>query len=70
MQKFSLYNQLRIIIAVLSQIKQLIKGKNFVVGNKNTVTGSSNVVIGSNNLASGKSNWILASNYASQQVDD
>ena len=70
MQKYSLYNQLRNIISILSNIKQSMNGNNWVVGNGNSVRGSNNVVIGSNNFSNGKSNWILASNYASRDADD
>jgi hypothetical protein len=69
MQKFTLYNQLRNIISILSKLKDSFVN-NAVIGNGNVITGSNNIVIGNQNRAQGNSNWILASNYNSRDVQD
>lgn len=43
---------------------------NAIIGDNNTVVGSGNVVIGSNDTVTGSSNWILTSNYISDDVQD
>jgi hypothetical protein len=70
-QKFTLYNHLRYVASLLSQIKAaIIQYNNVIIGAGNTVVGDGNVVIGSNDTVVGNSNWILSSNYTSQDAED
>ena len=72
-QKYTLYNQLRNVISILSQIKAIIKQYgiyNAIFGNNNSVARNGNAVIGSNDIITGSSNWILTSNYTSEDAQD
>jgi len=72
-QKYTLYNQIRNIVSIFSDFKAVIKqygANNAIIGNNNTVIGEGNVVIGSNDTVTGTSNWILTSNFTSNDAQD
>lgn len=72
-QKSTLYNQLRNIISLLSQIKAALKQagvNNAIVGSYNSVNGNGNIVIGSKDNVNGNNNWVFTSNYNSPDAQD